>query len=169
MGLTVHILYKKREEWEYFHLCNGSGKRWDEIMSVKETDYFNTHTGSLVYFRTVANIAELDTIAWSGGSGRYLLRGIRVKKLLFVFCLFFLTSSPFSATDAANQSATPSQTEQCQQLTESGATKEMIAGRGCCSHHSGVCGCSGGRAACCDGSLSPTCGCHKNESPGLPN
>lgn len=30
---------------------------------------------------------------------------------------------------------------------------------GCCSWHSGVCGCSGGRSLCCDGSLSPTCGC----------
>lgn len=33
------------------------------------------------------------------------------------------------------------------------------AGRGCCSHHQGVCGCEGGRAKCCDGSLSPSCGC----------
>jgi len=31
--------------------------------------------------------------------------------------------------------------------------------RGCCSHHHGVCGCEGGRAKCCDGELSPTCGC----------
>lgn len=31
--------------------------------------------------------------------------------------------------------------------------------RGCCSHHGGVCGCQGGRAVCCDGTLSPTCGC----------
>ncbi len=31
--------------------------------------------------------------------------------------------------------------------------------RGCCSHHGGVCGCEKGRALCCDGQLSPTCGC----------
>jgi len=31
--------------------------------------------------------------------------------------------------------------------------------QGCCSHHGGVCGCSGDRAKCCDGNLSPTCGC----------
>lgn len=31
--------------------------------------------------------------------------------------------------------------------------------RGCCSHHNGVCGCSHGRALCCDGTLSPSCGC----------
>ena len=31
--------------------------------------------------------------------------------------------------------------------------------RGCCSWHGGVCGCNGGRALCCDGTLSPSCGC----------
>jgi len=33
------------------------------------------------------------------------------------------------------------------------------ARRGCCSHHGGVCGCSHGRNLCCDGELSPSCGC----------
>jgi hypothetical protein len=36
---------------------------------------------------------------------------------------------------------------------------ELQPRRGCCSHHHGVCGCENGRAACCDGTLSPTCGC----------
>ncbi len=31
--------------------------------------------------------------------------------------------------------------------------------RGCCSHHGGVCGCQKGRALCCNGQLSPSCGC----------
>ncbi|PAF41378.1 hypothetical protein [Helicobacter sp. 11S02596-1] len=31
--------------------------------------------------------------------------------------------------------------------------------RGCCSWHGGVCGCSNGRAVCCDGTASPSCGC----------
>jgi hypothetical protein len=35
----------------------------------------------------------------------------------------------------------------------------VLAGRGCCSHHHGVCGCVDGRAQCCDGQMSPTCGC----------
>lgn len=36
----------------------------------------------------------------------------------------------------------------------------VVERRGCCSWHGGVCGCSeGGRAVCCDGQLSPTCGC----------
>lgn len=38
-------------------------------------------------------------------------------------------------------------------------TKEETAQSGCCSWHGGVCGCSGGRKVCCDGSLSPSCGC----------
>jgi len=36
---------------------------------------------------------------------------------------------------------------------------DELARSGCCSWHGGVCGCSGNRAACCDGTLSPTCGC----------
>jgi len=36
--------------------------------------------------------------------------------------------------------------------------------RGCCSHHGGVCGCSGGRKECCDGTLSPSCTCHHDDS-----
>ena len=39
--------------------------------------------------------------------------------------------------------------------------------RGCCSRHGGVCGCSGGRAKCCDGSLSPSCQCFRDEQKGL--
>ncbi len=43
-----------------------------------------------------------------------------------------------------------------------------IAGRGCCSKHKGVCGCRNGRVLCCDGSLSPTCTCLRDDV-GLPN
>ena len=32
-------------------------------------------------------------------------------------------------------------------------------GQGCCSHHGGVCGCSGGNVKCCDGTSSDTCEC----------
>jgi len=36
----------------------------------------------------------------------------------------------------------------------------VFAGRGCCSHHGGECGCSSyGRSICCDGTMSPTCTC----------
>jgi hypothetical protein len=43
-------------------------------------------------------------------------------------------------------------------LTEE-AQRALLERRGCCSHHGGVCGCGGTRAQCCDGSLSPSCGC----------
>ena len=39
------------------------------------------------------------------------------------------------------------------------ASEDTLDRRGCCSHHGGVCGCSGPRIKCCDGSLSPSCGC----------
>lgn len=37
---------------------------------------------------------------------------------------------------------------------------KIVATSGCCSWHDGVCGCSGGRQLCCDGSLSPSCTCY---------
>lgn len=51
----------------------------------------------------------------------------------------------------------------CEQLQKEGLTNEQLAQRGCCSWHGGVCGCNGGRALCCDGKLSPTCGCHSED------
>lgn len=39
------------------------------------------------------------------------------------------------------------------------AQQEGVERRGCCSGHGGVCGCSGYRALCCDGAVSPSCGC----------
>lgn len=39
------------------------------------------------------------------------------------------------------------------------SVQEPASGRGCCSHHRGVCGCSGGRTVCCDNTLSRTCSC----------
>lgn len=37
--------------------------------------------------------------------------------------------------------------------------KKQLERSGCCSWHGGVCGCSSGRVVCCDGKLSPSCGC----------
>lgn len=59
------------------------------------------------------------------------------------------TPAPQDCTIISNAPADPS--------TE--LPTELMAQRGCCSWHGGVCGCSNGRAQCCDGSLSPTCGC----------
>lgn len=62
------------------------------------------------------------------------------------------------ATDNGNAEA-------CSELEASGATAEILAKRGCCSHHKGVCGCSGGRVTCCDGTTSPSCTCHRDDNP----
>ncbi len=43
---------------------------------------------------------------------------------------------------------------------------DIIAQRGCCSHHGGVCGCAGTNLRCCDGVTSPSCGCHQTDSKG---
>jgi len=47
----------------------------------------------------------------------------------------------------------------CSGIGESTTHQTALERRGCCSHHAGVCGCEKGRALCCDGQLSPTCGC----------
>ena len=39
------------------------------------------------------------------------------------------------------------------------STALAIGQQGCCSHHGGVCGCSGSRKKCCDGRLSLGCRC----------
>lgn len=52
----------------------------------------------------------------------------------------------------------------CEPYYAEGLTSEETAQRGCCSRHGGVCKCSGGRVVCCDGKLSPSCTCNKDES-----
>ncbi len=61
--------------------------------------------------------------------------------------------------------AVDSKASACEKLRANGSSLDKIARSGCCSHHGGVCGCSGGRALCCDGALSPSCGCHAPETP----
>ena len=51
----------------------------------------------------------------------------------------------------------------CEQTKINTSVEEQVAKSGCCSHHGGVCGCSGGNDLCCDGAPSPTCGCHAND------
>jgi hypothetical protein len=74
-----------------------------------------------------------------------------MKKLLFV--VLILTSFGVYGEEVT-----------CENLRTSNASQEQLARRGCCSHHGGVCGCQGGRTVCCDGSYSPSCGCHNEDS-----
>lgn len=46
---------------------------------------------------------------------------------------------------------------------------KSIDRRGCCSHHGGVCGCSGTSQQCCDGTLSPSCTCNKEDGDKVVN
>lgn len=62
-------------------------------------------------------------------------------------------------TFAADVIVQDKKTVDCEAILKSG-DKELIAQRGCCSHHHGVCGCSNGRDQCCDGVLSPSCTCN---------
>lgn len=79
-----------------------------------------------------------------------------------------LSVSALAGTDTSSAEApTPAM---CDQLKEVGASAEMLAQRGCCSWHGGVCGCSGPRVQCCDGSKSPSCLCNqKDVNPTVPN
>lgn len=47
------------------------------------------------------------------------------------------------------------------------SNNQCIAGRGCCSRHGGVCGCKNGHSKCCDGTISPTCQCFKDDVKGF--
>jgi len=76
--------------------------------------------------------------------------------LLLSLLLVLYTSISF-----ADQPAEASNT--CSQPQSSELFDNQVAQRGCCSYHGGVCGCSGGRAQCCDGTLSPSCGCHADD------
>ena len=69
-------------------------------------------------------------------------------------------SEPLPAGQLLTEKA-PVQTEAVpsQERDEAAPADNLLAKAGCCSWHGGVCGCSGGRALCCDGALSPTCGC----------
>ena len=71
------------------------------------------------------------------------------KRYLFVIMVAF--SIPVFAKDIKAPDTKPKMQQQCK--------IDVLAHRGCCSWHGGVCGCSGASALCCDGTPSPTCGC----------
>ena len=78
-----------------------------------------------------------------------------MKKL---FILLLLVGSLFA------DSTTNKNTIDCEKIIKYG-DKELIAKRGCCSWHGGVCNCgSKGRVICCDGTYSPSCTCKGGKS-----
>jgi len=75
---------------------------------------------------------------------------------------FWLTSSHIVIAEPTDDHGQPLAAESCGPATKG---DETLAQQGCCSWHGGVCGCSGSRAACCDGTLSPSCSCNSDDPP----
>lgn len=88
--------------------------------------------------------------------------------LVVVLAVLAFQVLPVIADDATSKEQ-PETAQSCEELKASGASAEQIARRGCCSWHQGVCGCSGSRVACCDGTLSPSCRCHADDPKGIVN
>jgi len=75
-----------------------------------------------------------------------------------------LVAAPFLRAGAGAQPLETPLPEICLDPVPTGGPI-LLAQSGCCSFHSGVCGCSGGRTLCCDGTLSPTCTCTPTPPP----
>lgn len=81
-------------------------------------------------------------------------RGMNMKKVLLGLALLLSLN-----VMAAEVTVSDKTKVDCEAILKTG-DKELIAQRGCCSHHQGVCGCSSGRTTCCDGTTSPSCTCN---------
>lgn len=87
--------------------------------------------------------------------------------LILSIIVFALVTAAVAADDV---STTPSEAK----ITSDAAycsddlSPELLAKRGCCSWHKGVCGCQNNRVVCCDGTYSPTCTC-RGEEVNIPN
>ncbi len=87
----------------------------------------------------------------------------RLMLLALILALFVLPAVGLAGArqEKAVQRGGIQPVEQCTQ-------EQLMVKRGCCSKHKGVCGCRNGRVLCCDGTLSPTCTCLRDDV-GLPN
>lgn len=84
-------------------------------------------------------------------------------KLIFLAIALLASIQSASATEDVTPKSAATVKSQCESLQSSGVSKELLAQSGCCSHHDGVCGCSGTMVLCCDNSFSPSCRCNKEE------
>lgn len=94
-----------------------------------------------------------------------------MKLLTAILVVISLSLSAFArdSSDEQKEQAPLATQQQCEQMKNAGAAPEILAGQGCCSHHQGQCGCQFGRVVCCDGNLSPSCTCSKEEAPVVTN
>jgi hypothetical protein len=81
---------------------------------------------------------------------------MRVVRVLCVFAVLF-------AAGVARADQPPADASQVACAASGAELPDLVSldveRSGCCSWHGGVCGCAGVRAQCCDGTLSPSCGC----------
>ena len=78
-----------------------------------------------------------------------LIKNKKIKIAVFVMAVIFFSYGLFNiATELFSPPPKPVKTR-----------PSMFDGRGCCSQHSGVCGCSDGFMRCCDDTISATCQC----------
>lgn len=84
----------------------------------------------------------------------------------FLLIVLLGISTSFAGEDIPPSLVTPVQATVVAQCPVDASTmgKMQLARSGCCSHHHGVCGCTGGRQQCCDGTLSPSCTCNKEDA-----
>lgn len=80
--------------------------------------------------------------------------------LIAVALIFSLQGAGRAATNSDNEEARTT-IEQADKppCASQPNDKAEVGQRGCCSWHGGACGCENGRVKCCDGTLSPSCGC----------
>jgi hypothetical protein len=91
-------------------------------------------------------------------------------RLVLLLAGLSLFAANFGYAASAEDAATVTSTQQsCEELKHSGASSEVLAQRGCCSWHQGVCGCNSGRVVCCDNTYSPSCTCNQEDPITLQN
>ena len=87
-----------------------------------------------------------------------------MKKLRLVFFVtalsLFAVNYGYAASSEDAASATTTR-QSCEELKQAGASNDVLAQRGCCSWHQGVCSCNNGRVVWCDGTKSPSCTCNQ--------
>jgi len=79
-------------------------------------------------------------------------------KRALAIAITMVSLTMFAVCDVDSSYLPSNDDEVCQGSLDSFLTYDLER-RGCCSWHGGVCGCHLGRALCCDGTLSPSCGC----------
>lgn len=84
--------------------------------------------------------------------------------LRFLVVLLVSLNVAFAADIKDNLPVPAASLEAGQCVTLSSLDKATVDRSGCCSHHGGVCGCSGARQQCCDGALSPSCTCNHEDN-----